>query len=76
MVLKELAVEVMAEQPERALGELLELIDTLRADPRAWPWVADEGSVEEIREAWSALAEVQYEPIDGRVEIREIGWAG
>lgn len=76
MVFEELASEVMAELPERALGEVLALIETVRANPRAWPCVADEGSVEEIRETWSTLAWVQYEPINGTVEIWEIGWAG
>jgi hypothetical protein len=76
MVFEELAAEVMAELPVEALGEVLALIETVRSEPRAWPCVADLGSVEEIREAWSGLAWVQYEPVDGTVQIREIGWAG
>ncbi|CAM5413675.1 hypothetical protein SSPIM334S_07930 [Streptomyces spiroverticillatus] len=75
MVFEELASEIMAELPTRALGEVLAL-EIVRTNPRAWPCVADEGSCEEIREAWGTLAWVQYEPLDGTVEIREIGWAG
>jgi hypothetical protein len=54
VVVEELASEVMRELPAEARPEVLELVELVRADPRAWPDVRDRGSVEEIREAFGA----------------------
>nr|WP_280881892.1 hypothetical protein [Streptomyces pseudovenezuelae] len=40
------------ELPAEARREVLELVELVRAAPRAWPDVRDSGSVEEIHEAF------------------------
>lgn len=77
VVVEELASEVMSELPtDEARREVLELVELVRAAPRAWPDVRDSGSVEEIREAFGARCWIQYMPYEGAIEVREIGWAG
>ncbi|MGW3118522.1 hypothetical protein ACWDBW_15525 [Streptomyces sp. NPDC001107] len=76
-VFEELAVEVMAELPtDEARREVLDLVDLVRAAPRAWPDVRDPGSIEEIREAFGSRCWIQYMPHAGAIEVREIGWVG
>lgn len=76
IVVEGLAAEVLMELPEDGLAEVLALLEQVCQDPRAWPDVADEGSVEEIREAHGGRAWVQVSPRAGSVEVRDIGWAG
>ncbi|KUO04675.1 hypothetical protein AQJ67_10195 [Streptomyces caeruleatus] len=66
----------MAQLPtDEARREVLDLVELVRTDPRAWPDVRDAGSVEEIREAFGARCWIQYMPHAGAIEVREIGWA-
>ncbi|MBZ3904464.1 hypothetical protein [Streptomyces griseiscabiei] len=76
VVVEELASDVMGELSADARREVLELVELVRLAPAAWPDVRDPGSVEEIREAFSARCWIQYMPHDGAIEVREIGWAG
>ncbi|MFE7272500.1 hypothetical protein [Streptomyces brasiliscabiei] len=76
VVVEELASDVMGELPSEARREVLELVERVRAAPRAWPDVRDPGSNEEIREAFGHRCWIQYMPHDGAIEVREIGWAG
>ncbi|WP_327750033.1 hypothetical protein [Streptomyces europaeiscabiei] len=76
VVVEELASDVMGELPTEARREVLELVELVRTDPRAWPDVRDPGSAEEIREVFGRHCWIQYMPYDGAIEVREIGWAG
>jgi hypothetical protein len=76
VVVEELASDVMGQLPEEARRKVLELVERVRADPRAWPDVRDPGSVEEIREAFGRRCWIQYMPHAGAIEVRDIGWAG
>ena len=77
LAFEELAVEVMAELlVDEARREVLALVEQVRACPREWPDVCDEGSVEEIREAFGRRCWVQFMPHACAIEVREIGWAG
>jgi hypothetical protein len=76
VVVEELASDVMGELPEEARREVLELVEVVRADPRAWPDVRDPGSVEEVREAFGRRCWIEYMPHAGAIEVRDIGWSG
>ncbi|MFD4559773.1 hypothetical protein ACFWP5_36580 [Streptomyces sp. NPDC058469] len=76
VVVEELASDVMGELPEVARREVLELVEVVRADPRAWPDVRDPGSVEEVREAFGRRCWIEYMPHAGAIEVRDIGWSG
>ncbi|MFI2207017.1 hypothetical protein ACH47Z_41235 [Streptomyces sp. NPDC020192] len=76
VVEEELASDVMGELSAEALREVLEPVEPVRADRRAWPDVRDPGSVEEIRETFGHLRRIPYMPHTGAIEVREIGWAG
>jgi hypothetical protein len=76
VVVEELASDVMGELPAEARREVLELVELVRANPRAWPDVRDPGSVEEIREAFGRRCWIQYMPHAGAIEVRDIGWSG
>lgn len=76
VVVEDLACEVLAELPDAGRREVLALVEQVRSSPQAWPDVRDEGSVEEIREAFGFRCWIQFTLHAGAVEVREIGWAG
>ncbi|WP_246530610.1 hypothetical protein [Streptomyces bathyalis] len=72
----DLATEVMAGlSDDDARDEVMDLVGPVRGDrPDAFPDVRDPGAIEEVREAFGPFYWLHYQPRDGAIEVRDVGW--